>query len=70
MLTPDYQEFANRVGRQTAWQYRDLRHSHVPNFAKSRKRCAFATQQGGTKAELSALCRNKRDSGGLVERVW
>jgi hypothetical protein len=27
----------------------------VPNFAKSRKRCAFATPQSSTKAELSAL---------------
>jgi len=28
MLTPDYQEFANRAGRATPWQYRDFRHSH------------------------------------------
>jgi len=45
MLTPDYQEFANRGRRGYPWQYRDLWHSHGEKFTKSTERCATATQQ-------------------------
>jgi len=51
MLTPDYQEFANRAGRATPWQYRDLRNWHGQNLPKSAQRCAFATPKTSTKAE-------------------
>jgi len=43
MVAPDYQEFANRSNTRYPWQYRDLRHSHGREMAKSAKRCAITT---------------------------
>jgi len=45
MLTPDYQEFANRGRIGYPWQYRDLWRSHGEKLTKSTERCATATQQ-------------------------
>jgi len=66
MLTPDYQEFANRGRNGYPWQYRDLWRSHGEKFTKSTERCATATPQnqhesgtfgpcGGIGTRLSAI---------------
>jgi len=61
MLTPDYQEFANRAGRATPWQYRDLWNWHGPNLPKSPRRCAFATPKN--EHESGTFSRDAGKSG-------
>jgi len=56
MLTPDYQEFANRGRKRYPWQYRDLRHSHGEKLTKSTERCATATQQNRHESGTFGLC--------------
>jgi len=56
MLTPDYQEFANRGRIGYPWQYRDLWRSHGEKLTKSTERCATATQQNRHESGTFGRC--------------
>jgi len=56
MLTPDYQEFANRGRIGYPWQYRDLWRSHGEKFTKSTERCGIATPQNRDESGTFRLC--------------